>query len=467
MADSDKNEKEGISQPDGGYGWVIVFAIVLINSSVLTLVQCFGIIFKDEFSSMEISAAKISFLLHLHSSIYCSFSFFGSPFLKKFGFRPTALVGATLMCLGILLSSFATSYGFLIFSISILIGLGQGILMPATYLATYTYFKKRLTIAVSISATGASLASIFMPKVCDVLLTHLGRKYTVLVLFAISLLSLVGCFLFKPIKREEKSSKLLERTDGNNLDVNEKQEEVHTKLINSNSVYNDTTVTAKKENTVLRKLYNIFDLGLLKQPSYVLVVLGLGISFAAELNVILMMQFVLPELSDLKRSEVADVTSVQYIFDITGRLVVPFLAYLCDAPPKLMYAGSLVLATISRTVLATWGKSYLMVFICCSLIGLTKGSRAVFQSVIIPKYVPLEKIPAATGLNMLFTGVVSLVIGPIIGAIHDNTNSYVPALHTASALSCVCVLLWVLEYVFLTLTKERKVNKKSEENDGC
>lgn len=72
--------------------------------------------------------------------------------------------------------------------------------MPATYLATYTYFKKRLTVAVSLSATGASLFLIFMPKVCDILLTRVGRKFTVLILFAISLLSLVGCYLLKTLK---------------------------------------------------------------------------------------------------------------------------------------------------------------------------------------------------------------------------------------------------------------------------
>ncbi|KAJ8973571.1 hypothetical protein NQ317_018460 [Molorchus minor] len=397
--------KEEDSPPDGGYGWAIVFAIVLINSSVLTLVQCFGIIFKDEFSSMQISAAETSFLLHLHSSIFCCFGFFGSPLLKKYGFRVSAFFGASLMCLGILLSSFANSYIFLIFSISILI----------------------------------------------------GRKYTVLILFGVSLLSFVGCFLFKPLKKGENNVELLRNNDKTNAINREENEEVCDKLMDPKAIYKDTTIPVNKNKSILGKIYEIFDLELLKQLPYVLVVIGLGISFAAELNIVLMMQFLLPELSELKRSAVADVTSVQYVFDITGRLVVPFLAHTCDVAPKIMYGGSLVVATISRTVLATWGKSHIVVFICCSILGLTKGSRAVFQSVIIPKYVPLDKVPAATGLNMLFNGLVSLAVGPIIGAIHDSTNSYVPALHAASALSCVCVLLWTFEYFF---HKSKTVNNE-------
>ncbi|KAJ8922539.1 hypothetical protein NQ315_007569 [Exocentrus adspersus] len=447
----DKSKKgDEFVPPDGGYGWVIVFAIVLINASLLTLVQCFGIIYKDEFSSMGITAAETSFLLHLHSSLYCSFGFFGSPLLKKYGFRIIAFFGASMMISGIFLSSFVNSYGLLILSISILIGIGQGMLMPATYLATYTYFKKRLTVAVSLSATGATVCLIFMPKICDILLTHVGRKYTVLTLFAISLLSLVGCYLLKTLETGNELDKETELLNTKNESNEEKcltKDEENKLKPNSNPVYKDTTIPVKKEESLSKKIYNLFDLQLLKQTSYVLVVIGLGISFAAELNIILMMQFVLPELSGLNRSDVASITSVQYTSDITGRLVVPLVSHYFDIPPKIMYGGSLLAATFSRTVLATFGTSKVVAYTCCALLGLTKGSRAVFQSVIIPKYVALEKLPTANGLNMLFMGAVSLVLGPIIGLIHDRTGSYVPALHTASALSCTCVLLWVLEFI--------------------
>lgn len=74
--------------------------------------------------------------------------------------------------------------------------------MPATYLATNTYFKDKLTIAVSISVTGAGLAPTFMPVVCVYLLKTVGRSYTVLVLFGIALISIPCCLLLKPIKPE-------------------------------------------------------------------------------------------------------------------------------------------------------------------------------------------------------------------------------------------------------------------------
>ncbi|CAH1154539.1 unnamed protein product [Phaedon cochleariae] len=462
MMENKKEEKKKEVEcvyPDGGYGWVIVFAIVLINSTLMSLVQFFGIIFHDEFASMGISAAQTSFLLHLHSSMYCVVGFVSSPLLKKYNFQVVAGLGAFFWCLGILITSFADSYSLLISSVSLLIGLGQGILLPATYLATYSYFKKRLTLAVSISTTGASLASIFMPKVCDILLARLGRRNTVLVLFANSLLSLVGVFLLRPVRRNdpvvvEESQKMkeleeLKRSEDETINCDMMvKENTQDQLLTSN-VYNETTLPcAKPKNGLLTKLYDLFDLDLFKHLPFILVVVGLGISFSAELSVILMMQFLLPELSNFTRSDVANVTSFQFAFDIVGRLLVPFLGYRLDVAPKLMYMGALVLATFARTVLAVFGKSFGVVYFSCCLIGLTKGTRAVYQSVIIPKILPLEKIPAANGITMLFNGGISLVLGPIIGAIHDAAESYVPVLHTASALSFTCVILWVLDSIF-------------------
>lgn len=120
-------------------------------------------------------------------------------------------------------------------------------------------------------------------------------------------------------------------------------------LQNSNSVYRDTTIPVKKEESIAQKIYSLFDLQLVKQTSYILVVIGLGVSFAAELNVILMMQFVLPELSGFLRSDVAIVTSVQYASDIIGRLAIPLLSHYFEVGPKMMYGGALIAATVSRT----------------------------------------------------------------------------------------------------------------------
>ncbi|KAF7283224.1 hypothetical protein GWI33_001149 [Rhynchophorus ferrugineus] len=406
-SDQVKQKKPEVYYPDGGYGWVIIGAIILINVSLLTLIPCFGIIFSAEFKEWGITAAETSFLLHLQSSLFCCFGFFTSPLLKIYGMRKIAFCGSCLMSL-----------------VSILTGIGQGTVMPATYLATYSYFKKRLTIATSLSVTGASMAPIFMPKVTDILLSHFGRKITILFLFIISLFSLIGCFLLKPVENPHTAD-----------------EEQRLRSENKGNGKTEDKAT-KKSQSIWSILFHAFDLHLLQDVPFVLIVFGLGVTFASELNIILMLQFILQELSLFERSETAIAMSVMSISDILGRLVVPMGAHYFDAPPKLMYGVALVVASMARTVLALWSQNATLVFAVIAVVGLTK-----------------EKVAGANGINMFFTGAVSLVIGPLIGLVHDKTHSYTYALHSSSLLSLFCVTLWIAE---ATYEKKRKPIKGQE-----
>lgn len=438
-----KQEKENqYVQPDGGYGWVIVAAVMLINISVLPLIQCWGLIFDK--SDLHSSAAKTSFILHLHSFIANTFSFFFSPLLKTYSFRKMGIFGSVLMNIGILLVSLANSYIFLVSSV-VVIGFGQSILMPSTYFAVNTYFKKRLTLATSFTVCGAGLPMVFMPKLCVFLLKNVGRKYTIMSFFGISLVSTICCFLLKPldIKKEQEAPE--------NKDVQDS-------LLNDDKVYKSTTIDAPKPPSLFKRISDLFDLQLLLNMNFVIVVIGLGLSFAAELNIILMMQFVLPEISHFSKESVATVTIVQSVFDIVSRLVVPLTSYLFQVADKKMYAIALVVSSVGRSLLAIWNMEKFVVFIAISLVGISKGARAVYQSVIIPRLVPLEKIPPAIGLSMLFTGIVSLMTGPILGVIHDACKSYIPVLHTASGISIFCVLLWAVQDLY-----KRNFNKKVEE----
>ncbi|EFA01509.1 monocarboxylate transporter 13 [Tribolium castaneum] len=436
-----ENKKtEGFTPPDGGYGWIIVLSTTLLNISVLPLVQCFGIIFEKEFKALGVTAAETSFMLHLHSAIYCSLGLIGSPLLKKYDFRRVALFGTCLMSVGILMSSFARSYGILICTFSILVGIGQGIMLPATYIATNTYFKKRLTLAVSFSVTGAGISNIFMPQVCYKLAKHLeSAQSTVQILAAISLVGIVCCFFLKPIKKTEIKS------DAEKCDNKSPKEELEL-LSPEEKVYKETTRPVANETGIFRKIYQLFNLELLKERAYVVTIIGMSISFATELNIIVMMSFILPELAGFDLQNVALAMSIQAIADIIGRLLIPLVGHYSSISPKIMYTSSLTISTVGRTVMANFHSSRSAIFFCATLIGLAKGIKAVYQSVIIPKLVPLEKLPAANGLNMLLTGVTTLALGPIIGAIHDSTKTYVYTLHAASVLSMSCVVLWIVDY---------------------
>jgi hypothetical protein len=79
------------------------------------------------------------------------------------------------------------------------------------------------------------------------------------------------------------------------------------------------------------------------------------------------------------------------------------------------------------TVLSTWGDTYVIVIGVALIVGLAKGTKAVFQALIIPDYVPLGRLPAASGILMVCNGILSISVGPIIGKeeflMYNNSSS--------------------------------------------
>lgn len=65
----------------------------------------------------------------------------------------------------------------------------------------------------------------------------------------------------------------------------------------------------------------------------------------------------------------------------------------------------------------TFYQSYSFILMAFCWIGLGKGLRTVFMALVIPSYVPLSRLPAASGLQLLFAGIFYFIMGPIVGEI--------------------------------------------------
>lgn len=63
-----------------------------------------------------------------------------------------------------------------------------------------SYFKKRLTLAMSFQITGASISGIIMPQICSILLDNYSITGTVLVFTGIALNAIPAAMLIKPTK---------------------------------------------------------------------------------------------------------------------------------------------------------------------------------------------------------------------------------------------------------------------------
>lgn len=51
----------------------------------------------------------------------------------------------------------------------------------------------------------------------------------------------------------------------------------------------------------------------------------------------------------------------------------------------------------------------------CSALGIAKGIRSVYMSIVIPSYIPLDRLASASAIQLFGNGVVMMCIGPILG----------------------------------------------------
>lgn len=59
--------------------------------------------------------------------------------------------------------------------------------------------------------------------------------------------------------------------------------------------------------------------------------------------------------------------------------------------------------------------TYLEMLIVCSALGVAKGIRSVYMSIVIPSYIPLERLASASAIQLFGNGIVMMCIGPILG----------------------------------------------------
>lgn len=57
--------------------------------------------------------------------------------------------------------------------------------------------------------------------------------------------------------------------------------------------------------------------------------------------------------------------------------------------------------------------------IVCGALGVGKGIRSVYMSIVVPSYIPIERLASASAIQLFVNGFVMMCIGPILG-MHSN-----------------------------------------------
>ncbi|XP_035789174.1 uncharacterized protein LOC118465260 [Anopheles albimanus] len=186
--------------PDGGWGWMIVVAYGLANIMIVPVLQSFGLIFRDTFNEINISATKASVIINLASAVGMALGLFNGPLLRKYGFRKLAVAGGFLFSAGLMLTSSATYFAHFIITYSIIASLGMGFCNSSFSLALNTYFKVRRNKAAGIAMTITGLGPIMLPQFVSLLLGLYGPRNCLLIIGALATHIIAAALLLQPVK---------------------------------------------------------------------------------------------------------------------------------------------------------------------------------------------------------------------------------------------------------------------------
>ncbi|XP_043286586.1 monocarboxylate transporter 12-like [Venturia canescens] len=201
-----------------------------------------------------------------------------------------------------------------------------------------------------------------------------------------------------------------------------------------------------------------FDLDLLRDPIYVNLMLGITFANFAELNFALLTPFILGEYGFAK-IEVATVMSVLAGVDVLMRIIIPFVATRIGWQNRTFFLIGVGSMAAGRIILAHV-RTYGVLIAVAVLIGAGKALRTIFMALVIPTHVPLERLPAASGLHLLISGLIYLILGPIVGWIRDLSGSYTVTLHCLNLLTYMTIISWTLE-VWYCARRSKRLERKS------
>lgn len=217
----------------------------------------------------------------------------------------------------------------------------------------------------------------------------------------------------------------------------------------------------KSRIKICNALIELFDLDLLRDPIYLNLMLGMSVAIFAEINFSQLTPFILMDMK-LTTKQIASIMSTIASVDLVFRILAPFIGDWLQQPPKVMYLLSLCLLIISRTSLLFVNGFFSIITVAIGL-GAAKGIRSVYMSLVIPSYVPIQRLPNASGIQMIVNGVIILTGGPMLGIIRDNVGNYTPCVITINCITAVTVIVWTLE-IMITRRRKSKVQKQKGEN---
>lgn len=165
--------------PDGGYGWVIVFACAVMTFWFVGTTYCWGVMQTPLVQQGLASPSTLSFVGSLAVGLNSVFAITSARIMQRVGARWTAVMGISALSAGELFAGFATrSVGGLFATAGFTLGLGVSLCFVTVSTVTAQYFFRKRGLANGIVFAGGGLGGAIISFAMDGLIDRLGVAWT-------------------------------------------------------------------------------------------------------------------------------------------------------------------------------------------------------------------------------------------------------------------------------------------------
>lgn len=173
--------------PDGGWGWVVVFAAFMVNMFSDGVTFSFGVIYVEFLNYFGEGKAKTAWIGSLFMAMPLLSGPIASFLTDRYGCRCVTVVGSIMASAGFILSAFTDSIEMLYFTFGILAGFGLSLCYVAAVVIVAYYFEKRRSFATGLSLCGSGIGTFIFAPVTQMLIEEYGWRGSIVILAGIFL----------------------------------------------------------------------------------------------------------------------------------------------------------------------------------------------------------------------------------------------------------------------------------------
>lgn len=207
----DCKEKQGAvkkppSPPDGGWGWVVVFACSVSFFVAGGFGRSFTLIYQELIIKFGQSASSTATVVAIFGAVKLCSSPLVGMLCNKFGLRAVTITGGLVSFVGMLMSSFPPNLPYLCFSYGVVTAFGANMVITPSFVIIGKYFRKRKAKAMSLVTIGACFGGTAFPPLIELLLRRYGYTGAMLPVAAAMLIYCVAGLFYRPLQHDGSSA---------------------------------------------------------------------------------------------------------------------------------------------------------------------------------------------------------------------------------------------------------------------